>query len=120
MSKRTIAPMEIDGTTIWVEVEQVEIETAKEQEGYHPPDLRPGAEPTGAKEWAAEQAASIADTVKACVRQVQQGLAEMKPDEWSVECSIEFAGKGKIPYIASGEVNGGLKLTMKWKREGNN
>jgi hypothetical protein len=40
------------------------------------------------------------------------------PDEWSVEMNIGFKGKATpIPYIASGELDGGIKITATWKKD---
>ncbi len=48
---------------------------------------------------------------------VQEGLREYQPDEWTLEINMGFKGKASpIPVILSGEAQGGIKVTAKWKK----
>ncbi len=48
-------------------------------------------------------------------------VEDMEPDEWSVEINIGMKGKATIiPVLVSGEGNGSIKVTAKWKRETGN
>jgi hypothetical protein len=52
------------------------------------------------------------------VESVHASLKAANPDEWSVEMNIGFKGKATpIPYIASGELDGGIKITATWKKD---
>ena len=49
---------------------------------------------------------------------VHDALKDMSPDEWGVEMSIGFKGTSTpIPFIASGELEGGVKVSVTWKKE---
>ena len=121
MSDRKIAPVEIDGKTIWIEVEEIEVssvESVELSEGgrEHPSDLRPTATPTGAFDELKDKAASVGDTLEAIVGTIGRGIDKMSPHEWSVEVTIGFAGEKNIPFLAKGSVNGGVKVNAKWKK----
>ena len=117
MSDRKIAPVEIDGKTIWIEVEEIEVSSVESSAGgrEHPSDLRPTATPTGAFD-ELKKAASVGDTLEAIVGTIRRGIDKMSPHEWSVEVTIGFAGEKNIPFLAKGSVNGGVKVNAKWKK----
>ena len=122
MSGRKIAPVEIDGKTIWIEVEEIEVSSVESSAGgrEHPSDLRPTATPTGAFDELKDKAASVGDTLEAIVGTIGRGIDKMSPYEWSVEITIGFAGENNIPFLAKGSVNGGVKVKAIWKKDTEN
>ena len=118
MSDRKIAPVEIDGKTIWIEVEEIEVSSVESSEGgrEHPSDLRLTATPTGPFDELKDKAASVGDTLEAIVGTIGRGIDKISPHEWSVEITIGFAGEKNIPFLAKGSVNGGVKVNAKWKK----
>lgn len=51
---------------------------------------------------------------------IGRGMNKMSPYEWSVEITIGFAGENNIPFLAKGSVDGGVKVTAKWKKNTEN
>lgn len=119
MSSRKISPVTIDGKTIWVEVEDIQIDALRATEARkRPTDLRETAEPTGALDVLKQKVISVGDTLEAIVGSIGKGVDKVNPDEWSVEVTIGFAGEKQIPFLAKGSVDGGIKVNAKWKKEG--
>ena len=117
MSGRKISPVEINGKTIWIEVDDIQVAQPPQTTSNHPADLRGSAAPVGAVgDFFKEKIASIADTLEAIVGTVDKGIEKISPDEWSVELTIGFAGEHNIPFVATGSVNGGVKVNAKWKK----
>ena len=115
MPKRKIAPMEINGKTVMVEIDDIEIiEPALPSSSNQPSDLRETATPTGVTDTVKEKLADAAETLEAVVGAIEHGLDRLKPKEWTVEVNIGFAGEKKIPYLAKGEVSSGIKVSAKW------
>lgn len=113
----------INGKKILVEIEEIDSAVLekispkkKESDGRFPQK----SEPTGFQDELVDFASSISETLEAIVGSVRKGVANAKPDEWTVELSIGFAGSKDItlPLIkAKGEAKGGIKITAKWKKE---
>lgn len=83
-----------------------------------PEDLPPGAEPTGILTDAFISMKLFQENVRNMAESVERSLQGLNADEWSVELSIGFTGKvTPIPYIASGELEGGIKVTATWKKD---
>ena len=114
MSNRHIELIEIDGKTIWVEVS--EVEATEPPKPQHPSDLRRGAEPTSATSTLVGKVTSVRDTLEAVISSVSSGMKAAAPDEWSVEVNLGFDGKTKVPFVAEGGINGGIKVTATWKK----
>ena len=118
MTTRKIAPMEINGKVVMVEVEDVEIQELESSQAFTPAnDLRESATPTGVTERVTEAVADAADTLQAVVGAIERGLDGLGPKEWTVEVSIGFAGEKKIPYLAKGSANSGIKVSAKWVKD---
>jgi hypothetical protein len=47
---------------------------------------------------------------------VNEGLRQVRPDDWSVEFGLSFKGNAGIPVIAAGEATTNLKVTMTWRK----
>lgn len=117
MPERKIAPVEINGKTIWIEIDQVDVIQPKSVKSDHPSDLRNNATPVGpVPDYIKDKVASVGETLDAVVSSVEQSIDKLSPDEWSIELNLGFAGEKRIPYIAKGEMNGSIKVTAKWKK----
>lgn len=118
MENSKIVPVEIDGETIWIEVEKIEVDSKGlvPVNTKHPSDLRRSATPTGMKEDFEEKITSVGNTLKAVVGTIKKGIAKVDPDEWSVELTIDFEGEKKIPFLAKGGAKGSIKVNAKWKK----
>ncbi|QTR49522.1 CU044_2847 family protein [Candidatus Thiothrix anitrata] len=119
MSQRKISPVEINGKTIWIEVEDIDIT----QPIVTPRDNRPSdlldddAAPVGPiSDYFKDKVSSVADTLEAVVGSIDKGISKISPDEWSIEVNIGFAGEHNIPFLAKSSVNGGVKVNAKWKK----
>lgn len=106
-----------NGKRVFVEVDitkDIHLPGVSEQPG----DLPPGAEPTGIVEDAVIGMKLFQENIKNMAECVYDSLKEMKPDEWTVEMNIGFKGKSTpIPFIAGGELGGGIKVSATWKKE---
>lgn len=81
-------------------------------------DLPAGAEPAGMLDDALIGMKLFQENITNMAESVYNSLTELKPDEWSVEMNIGFKGKATpIPFIATGEMEGGIKVTVTWKKE---
>lgn len=81
-------------------------------------DLPPGAEPTGLMDNFAFTMFLFRENIRNMAESVHEAIEDMSPDEWSVEMNIGFKGTATpIPFIASGELEGGVKVTVTWKKE---
>lgn len=97
-----------DGTPVWARISGAEVLE------------RPSGELTYADVGAAEQVAARVEDLKSLVTSVARSLAEplraVRPDEVSVEFSIELTAKpGRVVgLIADGEAKGGITVTLTW------
>lgn len=81
-------------------------------------DLPPGAEPTGFKDGFAFTMFLFRENIRNMAETVHEALKDMSPDEWGVEMNIGFKGTATpIPFIASGELESGVKVSVTWKKE---
>lgn len=55
--------------------------------------------------------------LQAVTRPIRAAFADAAPNEWSVEVNLGFSGQGGIPFLASAEANGGVKVTLKWVKD---
>jgi len=118
MSNRKIASVEINKKTIWIEVEQIDIIFPESDKVGHPSDLRESAKPVSAAvDYIKEKASTVGEILEAVVSEVDNSTKQLRPDEWSVELSLGFAGENSIPYIAKGEINSSVKVIAKWKKD---
>ncbi len=119
MSGRKISPVEINGKTIWIEVEDIDItQPITSSQNTRPGDLLDDdAAPVGPiTDYVKGKVASIADTLEAIVGSIDKGIGKISPDEWSIEVTIGFAGEHNVPFLAKSSVNGGVKVNAKWKK----
>jgi len=100
--------------------EQQQIEIFRQVERKHPglrSSLPLGAEPVTAAESALRAAAILEDQIHSLGAIAQQVLEKTAPEEVALEAHIKFAGDvNVIPFLVSTKGEGGLKLTVKWKR----
>ena len=105
-----------DGEFIFVEVD-ISDDRKFEAQSYLPDDLPPGAEPTGVME-SVHSVLVLKGNLRGMAAIVHNSLKDLKPDEWTVEMNIGFKGSAApIPFIATGEVEGGIKVSATWKKE---
>jgi len=103
----TVQIIMIDGQQVLVEVEPNEAgdaPTAPAGDGMQNTSV---LEDTGLQ---------MQNTVQAVLAPVSRALSQAQPEEWSVELTLGFKGSAGIPFLTSGEANGSLKVTAKWKR----
>lgn len=119
MDKRKIAPVEINGKTIWMEVSEIEMVNAEPASSseQHPKDLRRGATPVGPKEVIQEAVADAGEMMEAVVGMARKAMEKVSPDEVSVELTLGVEGKKGIPFVAEGSASGGVKVTAKWVKK---
>ena len=110
----SIRPLNVNGTTIWVEVEDTVVQ---------PPTRSTTTRGGGTVDTSSEAAQIAADgltkvdiaaTLQAILQPVHQALQASKPDEVSVELSLGLKGEIGV-FVAKGEGNASLKVTAKWK-----
>lgn len=106
-----------NGKCVFIEVEIVDdINIPKSSSA--PNDLPPGAEPTGIVDDAIIGMKLFQENISNMAESVYDSLKDLKPDEWTVEMNIGFKGKATpIPFIATGELAGGVKVIATWKKE---
>ncbi len=114
-----IKPLELDdGSVIYVEVDEQQAADllASSVRSGMPPDLPPGAEPTGLLDQYIIGGKLLQETIGKAAQSAKNSLKEVQPDEWSVEINVGFEStdKGIISYLGKG--NGGLKVTATWKK----
>ena len=108
-----------DGKRLWVEVQPAD-ETPVEESptGFLSVDLPPCAEPTGMREKVDSAMSLFQETITAMATTVRDSLEEVAPAKWTVEMNIGFKGKtSPIPFIATGEMAGGIKVTATWEKQ---
>lgn len=117
MSERKIAPVEINGKTVWIEMDDIQqVSPTSPDLGSHPTDLRGSATPVGpAQDYIKDKITNVTETLEAIVSTVDKGFEKIGPDEWAVELTIGFAGEKNIPFVAKGSAKGGVKISAKWK-----
>lgn len=107
-----------DGERIFVALSPLDIEPAVSTSAPTISDLPTGAEPTSfGLTQAVDAMQQLQGTITSMAQTVHDSLKQVGPKEWQVELTFGFAGNGGIPFIASGEVQGGVKVTAKWEKE---
>lgn len=106
-----------NGKRVFVEVDvEKDIEFSRRESTGN--DLPTGAEPTGLREDALESMKMLKENISNLSESVYDSLQHLTPSEWSVEMTMGFKGKTTpIPFIASGEINGGIKVKVTWKKD---
>lgn len=106
---RQIEQIEINGQTVWVEVESVSPVVAGTAGGSE------FSETSAATATAdALKKVDVASTLAAVVSPVKGALDTFKPDEVSLELTLGFKADIGV-FVASGEANAQLKVNVKWK-----
>jgi hypothetical protein len=117
---RVIQPIQIEGQTVWVEVEDVVVQPRKSAstsgDARFADTASPGSIPRGAVD-AIEQA-DISSTLNAVIGPVKKALESFKPDEVNVELTLGFKAEVGV-FVASGEANAQIKVSAKWKPTAN-
>lgn len=104
-----LEPIEVGGSTIWVEVEDIAAASAA-------PDGKTaktrGTSAAPALDTLAK--VDIASTLNAIIQPVHDALKAAGPQEVSVELSLGLKGEVGV-FVAKSEANASLKVTAKWK-----
>ncbi len=112
-----------DGSPIVVEVEPLEGESDVElghalQNSSDRTHLPPGTEPVGARDSLDRASVLLERQVQGLGALAQQAIAACAPSEFTLEAHIKFAGDAEvIPFLVSAQGEGGLKITMCWKKD---
>lgn len=120
---RKITPVEINGKSILVEYDEIELVLPESTRSGSSDDLDDGFELVGNKQkgFLKQKVADIGDMVSSVVSSVDKGMSAVKPDEWSVEFTIGYTVEKDIkvlPFISGkGEAKGGVKVTATWKAD---
>jgi hypothetical protein len=105
-----------NGKPIFVEVEISDKEISPKPSG-RPKDLPAGAEAVGILDDALNSMKLFQENITNMAETVYDSLKDLKPEEWSLEMNIGFQGEvNPVPFIATGKMNGGIKVTAKWKK----
>ncbi len=109
---RKIQPIQIDGQTIWVEIEDIEIQTGKV--ATSPNDSRfSNTANSGQSALEAIEKVDLSSTLSTVIGQVKQALESYQPDEVKVELTLGFKAEIGV-FVASGEANAQIKISAKW------
>jgi len=105
------------GETLFVEVENLDIEMAKPlQKETSKNNLPKGSRLTSAESESTTAAEYLKAQLEGLAKISLDALKDLKPDEVKIEAHIGFAGDVKIiPFIASAKSDGGLKISLTWK-----
>jgi hypothetical protein len=111
---RIIQQIEIEGQTIWVEMDDVALsapaatrETSRFSNTSVGSDVAQRAADTIKK-------VDLSSTLAAIVGPVRKALTDFQPDEVTVELSLGFKAEAGV-FVASGEASGQIKVSAKWK-----
>jgi hypothetical protein len=116
MGKVMLLPVS-GGRSLYVEVDEAEIVTATRV--GTPSDLPEGAEPVDMRGKVVDTLQALRDNIITLAGAVHDSLREHPPEEWSLELTIGFKSTfTPVPVILSGEAQGGIKVTAKWKKSG--
>lgn len=106
---RQIEQMDINGQTVWVEVESVSQVVAGQPGGGEFAETGADSVPANAL-----KKVDVASTLAAVVSPIRDALETFKPDEVSLELTLGFKADIGV-FVASGEANAQLKVNVKWK-----
>lgn len=109
---RQIEQIEINGQTVWMEVESVSPVVAGKAGGGEFSDTSAATATADAL-----KKVDVASTLAAVVSPVKDALDSFKPDEVSLELTLGFKADIGV-FVASGEANAQLKVNVKWKSKG--
>lgn len=101
--------IKVGDQTILVEVTDVQVEGQT-------PGTPGGFEYTSVDKQVGDVKDRIAALLSGLAAPVQEGLQALGPEEWTLELSLGFKGGTGIPFLASAEANGAVKVTAKWKK----
>lgn len=77
-----------------------------------------GAEPVSARSHIRNAGILLHDQISALGALAEKAIESVRSDEVVISAHIKFGGDlNIIPFIAKGSGEGGLQLTMKWKRD---
>jgi hypothetical protein len=115
----------LNGTRVLVEVDDLDstvVQTLAESQPSHKGGHERGVDVTRTRADAADKlldaGAQLRSTLAAVVESVEGALRGMSPAEWALEVQLGFKGEAGVPCLVKGEVNGSLKVTVKWKGSG--
>ena len=104
------------GETLFVEVENLDIEMVKPLQKETSNNLPKGSRLTSAESESTTAAEYLKAQLEGLAKISLDALKDLKPDEVKIEAHIGFAGDVKIiPFIASAKSDGGLKISLTWK-----
>jgi hypothetical protein len=111
-----------NGESIFIEVDIDDtLRLPAFRQGQEIEDLPPGAEPTGVKDNFAWTMLMLRSNIRNISKGIHGAVNDLSPSEWSVEFNIGFKGTATslvpIPYIASSELEGGVKVSLTWKKK---
>lgn len=108
----TLQSVEVDGKTIWVEVEELQINggNPKPRSKFADTDAS-GAANAAAQALTKVDMESALDTI---IGPIHRALEKVRPEEVSIELSLGLKGEVGV-FVAKGEGNASVKVTAKWK-----
>jgi hypothetical protein len=107
-----VRPLIVDGQTILVEVEDIDLQLPAPAEGE---TLALG---DGVVEKVADLRDQITSTCVAVYQSMRSASAAVKPDEVSVEFGVKLGGEAGVPFVAKGTAEASLSITLTWKPNG--
>ena len=112
--KKTV-PLRISGHTLFVEMEEMEIEIPGSSNAHGIQDLPEGSEAVSAVDRALDAFDALEAGLSGIVAKLRAAVSESKPTTWKLEVNIGFKGKTTpIPVVLSGEAEAALKLQLEW------
>ena len=115
MSERTIEPFTLQGKIVYIEVTEAQVEPGLVPPTASGPGLPSHMEYSSLQDKMVSAGDAVRDTIAALAETVHQGIAHLAPDEWKMEVTLGFKGETGIPYVAEGEANGAVKVSVTWK-----
>jgi len=109
---RTVQALNVDGRTILIEVEDIQIGAPAAPEG----EMQSAGERVDAM---LERVGDLSDEVlSTCVtvyESIQRAAEVVRPDEVRAEFGLLFGGEAGVPFVAKGKVEASLGITLIWK-----
>ena len=106
----TLQPVDVEGTTIWVEVTDTPVVAPRVPAGKF---AETSAQDATQNAVDAIGKVDVATTVNALVAPIHQGLAKLAPSEIAIELELGIKGTVGV-FVASSEGNASVKITAKW------